>query len=105
MKRVCKATGGSVQTSVNNLIPTVLGRCKKFEEKQVGSNRYNFFTGCDQAVTATIILRGGGEQFIEEADRSLHDAIMIVRRARKHTEVVAGGGAIEVCLTNYFLSL
>ena len=41
-------------------------------------------------------MRGGGEQFIEEAERSLHDAIMIVRRARKTHSVVAGGGAIEV---------
>jgi hypothetical protein len=42
------------------------------------------------------VLRGGSEQFIDEADRSLHDAIMIVRRALKHSEVVPGGGAIEM---------
>jgi hypothetical protein len=54
-----------------------------------------------QAKTATIVLRGGGEQFIEEAERSLHDAIMIVRRARKTHSVVAGGGAIEVFLISY----
>ena len=41
-------------------------------------------------------MRGGGEHFIDEAERSLHDAIMIVRRAVKHNSVVAGGGAIEV---------
>jgi T-complex protein 1 subunit eta len=37
-------------------------------------------------------------QFIEEAERSLHDAIMIVRRAMKNSTVVAGGGAIDVCM-------
>lgn len=42
------------------------------------------------------MLRGGSEQFIDEADRSLHDAIMIVRRALKHAQVVPGGGAIEM---------
>lgn len=42
------------------------------------------------------MLRGGGEQFIDEAERSIHDAIMIVRRAKKHHQVVGGGGAIEV---------
>jgi chaperonin GroEL (HSP60 family) len=47
--------------------------------KKVGAERYNLFTGCPQARTATIVLRGGSEQFIDEADRSLHDAIMIVR--------------------------
>lgn len=49
----------------------------------------------------TIILRGGAEQFIEETERSLHDAIMIVRRALKNDSVVAGGGAIEMELSRY----
>ncbi len=52
--------------------------------------RYNIFTGCPQAKTCTLILRGGAEQFIEETERSLHDAIMIVRRALKNDSVVAG---------------
>ena len=52
--------------------------------------RYNLFTGCPQAKTCTIILRGGAEQFIEETERSLHDAIMIVRRTMKNDAVVAG---------------
>lgn len=53
-------------------------------------SRYNLFTGCPQARTCTLILRGGAEQFIEETERSLHDAIMIVRRAKKNDSVVAG---------------
>lgn len=52
--------------------------------KPMGSAcRYNFFKGCPKAKTCTIILRGGAEQFTEETERSLHDAIMIVRRAIK----------------------
>jgi T-complex protein 1 subunit eta len=99
LKRVCKATGAQVQTTVNDLNASVLGVCDIFEERQVGSQRYNFFTGCEKATTATIILRGGGEHFIDEAERSIHDSIMIVRRARKHHSVVAGGGAIEMELS------
>ncbi len=53
-------------------------------------HRYNIFTGCPQAKTCTLILRGGAEQFIEETERSLHDAIMIVRRTIKNDAVVAG---------------
>lgn len=49
----------------------------------VHCSRYNFFKGCPKATTCTIILRGGAEQFMEETERSLHDAIMIVRRAIK----------------------
>lgn len=54
--------------------------------------RYNLFTGCPEAKTCTFILRGGAEQFIEETERSLHDAIMIVRRTIKNDAVVAGKG-------------
>ena len=53
-------------------------------------HRYNLFTGCPQAKTCTLILRGGAEQFIEETEGSLNDAIMIVRRTIKNDAVVAG---------------
>ncbi|MEW5302601.1 MAG: hypothetical protein WDW38_002248 [Sanguina aurantia] len=101
VERVAKATGAKVQTTVNNLDKAALGHCATFEEKQVGAERYNLFKGCPQARTATLVLRGGSEQFIDEADRSLHDAIMIVRRALKHAEVVPGGGAIEMEVSKY----
>lgn len=68
---------------------------------QVGAERYNLFTGCPKAKTATMVLRGGSEQFIDEAERSLHDAIMIVRRAIKNASVVAGGGAIDMEISKY----
>merc|ERR1719436_574706 len=101
MRRVAAATGGIIQTSINDLTEGVLGTCGKFEEKQVGSDRYNFFTECQSAKTATLILRGGAEQFIEETERSLHDAIMIVKRCIQHKQVVAGGGAVEMELSRY----
>uniref|UniRef100_A0A3Q2ZYM3 T-complex protein 1 subunit eta n=1 Tax=Kryptolebias marmoratus TaxID=37003 RepID=A0A3Q2ZYM3_KRYMA len=96
-----EACGGSIQTSVGALTDDVLGQCELFEEVQVGGERYNFFKGCPKAKTCTIILRGGAEQFTEETERSLHDAIMIVRRAIKNDSIVAGGGAIEMELSKY----
>lgn len=101
LKRTMQACGGSIQTTVSSLTDNVLGTCTLFEEKQIGNDRYNFFTGCSKAKTCTLILRGGAEQFIEETERSLHDAIMIVRRAIKNDAVVAGGGAIEMELSKY----
>ena len=38
---------------------SVLGTCDNFEEKGLGDERFNFFTGCPKAKTATIILRYG----------------------------------------------
>ncbi|KAL7717908.1 T-complex protein 1 subunit eta [Entamoeba marina] len=96
LKRVCLATGAQIQTTVSELNDSVLGTCGKFEEQQIGKERYNLFSGCEAAKSSTIVLRGGGEQFIDEAERSLHDAIMIVRRAMKHKQMVTGGGAVEM---------
>ncbi|ROT72832.1 chaperonin, partial [Penaeus vannamei] len=96
LKRTMKACGGAIMTTAHDLNESVLGTCEIFEEKQIGAERFNLFKGCPQAKTCTIVLRGGAEQFLEETERSLHDAIMIVRRALKHDAVVAGGGAIEL---------
>ncbi|KAJ3581495.1 hypothetical protein NHX12_016581 [Muraenolepis orangiensis] len=101
LKRTMMACGGSIQTSVGAMTPNVLGQCALFEEVQVGGERYNFFKGCPKTKTCTMLLRGGAEQFMEETERSLHDAIMIVRRAIKNDSIVAGGGAIEMELSKY----
>lgn len=99
LKRTMKACGGSVMTTAHDLKDSVLGSCEHFEESQIGGERFNIFTGCPNAKTCTIVLRGGAEQFMEETERSLHDAIMIVRRTIKNDAVVAGGGAIEMELS------
>jgi T-complex protein 1 subunit eta len=64
---VTKATGARVQTTVNNVTADQLGECEVFEEKQVGNERFNLFRGCPASQTCTMVLRGGAEQFIEEA--------------------------------------
>lgn len=101
LRRVVKAVGGAVQTSVNDIHAVHLGTCETFEEKQIGGERYNLFEGCPEAKTCTLVLRGGAEQFIAEVERSLHDAIMIIRRAIKNKAVVAGGGATEMEISKY----
>merc|ERR1719283_681503 len=101
LNRTMRSCGGSIQTTVHDLNDSTLGQCALFEEKQVGGERYNFFTGVPKGKSCTIILRGGAEQFMEETERSLHDAIMIVRRAIKNDSVVAGGGAIDMELSKY----
>jgi len=96
MKRVAKATGAQAQTSTNGLSESILGSCGVFEEKQVGDERFNIFTECPLSLTSTIVLRGGTEQFIAESERSVHDALMVVKRAFRSGSIVAGGGAVEM---------
>lgn len=101
MDRVCQATGANVQSTCSDIKPEHLGTCAHFEERQVGGERFNFFEGCPKAKTCTLVLRGGGEQFIAEVERSLHDAIMIVKRAIQNQTIVAGGGACEMEVSAY----
>ncbi|KAK3921961.1 T-complex protein 1 subunit eta [Frankliniella fusca] len=101
LKRTMKACGGSVMSTAHDLNESVLGQCEIFEEVQIGGERFNIFKGCKNAKTCTMLLRGGAEQFLEETERSLHDAIMIVRRTIKNDSVVAGGGAIEMELSRH----
>ncbi|KAF2150008.1 hypothetical protein K461DRAFT_296403 [Myriangium duriaei CBS 260.36] len=101
LDRVCLATGASVQSTCSDILPTHLGTCATFEERQIGGERFNFFEGCPGAKTCTLVLRGGAEQFIAEVERSLHDAIMIVKRAIQNRSIVAGGGATEMEISKY----
>ena len=96
LERVCQATGASTQSTCSGIGEAQLGTCARFEERQIGGERFNFLEGCPEARTCTLVLRGGAEQFIAEAERSLHDAIMIIKRSLTHRSIVAGGGACEM---------
>ncbi|ETI25011.1 T-complex protein 1, eta subunit [Cladophialophora carrionii CBS 160.54] len=101
LERVCQATGAVTQSTCSDILPQHLGTCGLFEERQIGGERYNLFSQCPEAKTCTLVLRGGAEQFIAEVERSLHDAIMIVKRALTNHTIVAGGGAIEMEVSGY----
>lgn len=127
LQRVCIATGAQLLTCVDQGVQSSsLGTCAVFEERQLGSERFNYFEGCPVLGACTIILRGGAEAFLDEVHRSLHDALMVVRRTRRHSlardiftsrdetsddgtydvesgshAVVAGGGATEMDLARH----
>lgn len=105
LTRLIASCGGSILTTVSQISKDVLGKCDEFYESQVGSERFNFFIGGAKAQSCTLLLRGGAEQFIAETERSLHDAIMIVRRTLKNDSIVAGGGAIDMALSYHLLEL
>jgi T-complex protein 1 subunit eta len=101
LDRVVAATGAAIQSTCSDIQSSHLGTCGRFEERQIGGERFNIFSECPAAKTCTLVLRGGAEQFIAEVERSLHDAIMIVKRALRNSSIVAGGGACEMELSSY----
>lgn len=104
MERVVQSTGASIQSTCSDIKPEHLGTCETFDERQIGGERFNFFEGCPGAKSCTLVLRGGAEQFIAEVERSLHDAIMVVKRSLKNQSIVAGGGACEMEISAYLHS-
>ena len=100
LKRLAKATHASIQTTTHGLSSAILGSCGLFEERRVGDERFNIFEDCPSKITSTIVLRGGTEQFIAESERSIHDALMVVKRSlQSGGTIVAGGGAIAILIS------
>lgn len=95
LERVSSAIGAPILSTVHQ-IDTATGTCGRFEERQIGGKRVNVFTGCPRAKTCTILLRGGSDQFLAEVERSLNDAVLIVKRAILSKDLIAGGGAVEM---------
>jgi T-complex protein 1 subunit eta len=103
MARIAMATASVIQTTCRGITPDVLGTCGNFEEVTMGDERINVLEDCPNTLVSTIVLRGGSEQFIAESERSLHDALMVVKRCLqdKTRGVVAGGGAVELEVSQY----
>lgn len=101
LARTAEATGAKVQANIDYTDKSVLGTCGLFEEKSIGCERYNLFTECPMSRTATLILRGGSMQFIDEVSRSLNDAIMIVKKTLMNPYIVPGGGAIDMQVSKH----
>jgi len=95
IESLAKATGATIQTSVDDLTHVDLGFAKNVEEKRVGKDKMVFVEGCKNPKAVTILVRGGTDRMVDEAERSLHDAKCVVRNILQDPWLVAGGGAPE----------
>jgi len=95
MKKLARATGASIVSSVDDLTDEDLGNAENVEEKRMGDSEMTFVEGCPKAKAVTILVRGGTEHVVEEAERAVVDGIGALTCAIETGEVVTGGGAIE----------
>ena len=95
MEKLVKATGGKVVSNVNDLKPEDLGFAKLVEERKVADDKMTFVEGSKNPKTVTILVRGGSERLVDEAERAIHDALCVVRDVVLDPRVVGGGGAPE----------
>ena len=95
MEKLVKATGGKVVSNVNDLRAEDLGFAKLVEERKVADDKMTFVEGSRNPKAVTILVRGGGERIVDEAERAIHDALCVVRDVVLDPRVVGGGGAPE----------
>ncbi len=99
MKKLAKATGGRIVTNLDDLTSKELGRADLVEERKVGTDDMTFVTGCKKARAVTLLLRGGTEHVVDEAERIIHDALRVVSATLEDGKALAGGGAADIELS------
>ena len=95
MEKLAKATSAKIVASVKDLSSSSLGEAKTVEETKIGDDKLTYVRDAKNPMAVTVVLRGGTEHVVDEAERSLHDALCVVRDAVEDAKVVAGGGAPE----------
>ena len=100
MTKLAKATGGRISSNIDDMTPKDLGAAELVEQKKVETEKWVFVEGCKNPRANTILIRGGSQRVVDEADRSLHDALMVVKDVIEKPAVVAGGGAPEEYLAS-----
>jgi thermosome len=95
MEKLAKATGARIITNIEDLKSADLGHAKLTEERKVSDDKMTFIEGCKDAKALSIIVRGGTERVVDEAERAIHDALCVVRDVVVEPHVVVGGGATE----------
>jgi len=96
MEKLAKATGGKIVTNLEAITTADLGYANLVEERKVGDDKMTFIEGCKHPRAVTILIRGGTERIIAEAERSIHDALCVVRDIVEEPKIVAGGGSPEL---------
>ncbi len=95
MTKLAKATGGRVISNVEDLSAEDLGTAESAYQEKVEADKWVFIEGCSNPQSVTLLLRGGTQRVVDEADRSIHDALMVVKDVIEKPAIVAGGGAPE----------
>ncbi len=95
MNKLAKATQGRLVTNIEDLTDKDLGSADLVEERKVETDKWVFIEGCKHPKAVTILVRGGSQRVVDEAERSLHDALMVTKDVMEKPAIVAGGGAPE----------
>ena len=99
MNNLAKSTGGRMLTNIEELAADDLGYAKLVEERKVESDKWVFVEGCKNPRAVSILVRGGSQRVVDEAERSLHDAIMVAKDVLEYPYILVGAGAPEALVS------
>ena len=100
MTKLTKATGGRITTNLDDITANDLGSADIVKQKKVESDKWVFIEGCRNPHSVTVLIRGGSQRVVDEVDRSIHDALMVVKDVIETPSIVAGGGSPEAYLAS-----
>ncbi len=100
MKKLARATGGSIVSNLKDLSSEDLGTAERVHEKLISGSQMTFIEGTKEAKAVSLLLRGGTEHVVDELERAIEDAIKVVSVAIEDGAVLPGGGATEIELSN-----
>ena len=95
LTKLAKATSARIVTNLDDLFEKDLGSAQLVEERKIEEDRWVFVEGCKNPKAVTLLLRGGSQRVVDEVERSVHDALMVVKDVMENPAIVAGGGAPE----------
>ncbi|BBL45408.1 thermosome subunit alpha [Nanobdella aerobiophila] len=99
MEKLAKATGAKIINSIDELSQSDLGEAELVEERKVADENMLFVTGCKNPKAVTILIRAGSEHVADEIERSINDAVRDIATVIRYGKIIAGGGAIEMELS------
>ena len=95
MTKLARATNARIVNNIDDLTSNDLGSADLVEERKVETDKWVFVEGCKHPKSVTILIRGGSQRVVDEAERSIHDALMVTKDVLEKPAIVAGGGAPE----------
>jgi archaeal chaperonin len=99
MTKLSKATDARIVTNTDELSKDDIGLADLVEERKVETDRWVFIEGCKNPKALSILIRGGSQRVVDEAERSIHDALMAVKGVVEYPYVLVGGGASEAVIS------
>jgi thermosome len=96
MEKLARATGGKIVSKIDALTASDLGYAALVEERRTGDDKMTYVEGCKNPKSVTLLIRGGTQRMTAEAERSIHDALCVVRDLIEEPRIVAGGSAPEM---------